>query len=265
MHRLFESGSGTTAPPAMTTRKPIAASNLPPAPLYEQIREALRARILDGSYRQHDRIPSEKEFMEGFSVSRITVRQALGDLEKEGLIFKIPGKGSYVAKPKPTQELARLQGFGEAMSQLGYETFNRVVGHAAVAASEHVAKQLQLAAGAPVTEIRRVRYLDREPISYDVTYVATALGDRLAREDLAKRDLFLILENDYGIALGHADLCINAVNADAVVAGHLGVDKGAPLLHIERLACSKDGTPVEFDYVYYRGDTFRYRLRIERG
>jgi GntR family transcriptional regulator len=237
----------------------------PPLPLHAQIREEVRTRIRTGTYRQHQRIPSEKEFMEAFGVSRITVRQALGDLEKEGLVFKIAGKGCYVSKPKPTQELARLQGFGEAMSSQGFDTFNQVIGLRTLRAPEPVARSLGLGAQAQVTEIRRVRHLDRVPVSLDITYVAHTLGARLAREDLATRDIFLILENDYGIALGHADLSIDAVIADAETAACLHVAAGAPLLYLERLTHERDGAPVELDYVYYRGDNFRYRLRVERG
>lgn len=234
-------------------------------PLHARIRESVRAKILAGTYAPHQRIPSEKEFMAAFGVSRITVRQALGDLEKEGLVFKIAGKGCYVSRPKPTQELARLQGFGEAMSGQGFETFNQVLGLRTLAAPEPVARRLGLAAQAAVTEIRRLRHLDREPVSLDITYVAQHIGERLARADLATRDIFLILENDYGIALGHADLAIDAVTADPQQAASLRVASGAPLLHLERLTHERGGAPVELDYVYYRGDNFRYRLRIERG
>lgn len=235
-----------------------------PVPLYEQIRESLRAEILGGTLRPHQRIPSEKDCMRRFDVSRITVRQALGDLERDGLIFRVPGKGSYVAKPKPTQQLARLQGFGEAMAQQGYTTTNRVVGVATQPATEAVARRLGIAQRAAVTEIRRIRAVDRVPISFDVTYVRSELGACLARENLAGRDIFAILENDYGIALGHADQEIQALAADAEIAGHLGVAPGDPLLHIARVAHTRDGEPIELDYVHYRGDAFRYRLRIER-
>lgn len=238
----------------------------PPVPLYEKVRESVRADILNGSLQHHARIPSEKELMSIFGVSRITVRQALGDLERDGMIFRIPGKGSYVAKPKEkaTQELARLQGFAEAMEQQGYSARNRVVGLASLPADEEIAERLRIPVGTTVTEIRRVRYLDETPISFDITYVGHELGQRLAREDLAGRDIFLILEKDYGIPLCHADQCIQALAADDVLTDYLDVEPGSPILHIERLAFSQNGEPVEFDYIYYRGDAFRYRLRIDR-
>src|SRR4051794_37228933 len=69
-------------------------------PLYVQIKDLLRGRILDGSYQPHQQLPSEAEMIAAFKVSRITVRQALGDLENEGLIFRLHGKGTFVSKPK---------------------------------------------------------------------------------------------------------------------------------------------------------------------
>lgn len=238
---------------------------LSPVPLYTQIKEILRDRILDGTYQAHAQMPSESDLMEMFDVSRITVRQALGDLQKEGLIFKIHGKGTYVSKPKAFQNVAQLQGFGEAMSRLGYETFSRVVGIKQVSAGATAGPRLGLAESEQIVELRRIRYLNRAPISLDVTYVPKAIGERLAKEDLAHRDVFLILENDYGLALGEAQLQIEAMLADEYLARQLQVEEGAPVLRIERLTYTTDGKPIDFEYLYYRGDAFQYRMRIERS
>lgn len=234
------------------------------APLHSQVRERLRERIVDGTYGAQARLPAESEIGAIFGVSRITVRQALSDLQNEGVIVKVPGKGTFVASPVPRQELARLEGFDEAMSRQGHRIVNRVVGHSVVAASPAVAAQLRLPAGAPVGEIRRVRYLDREPVSHEVTYLPADLGERLRQENLAERDIFLILEKDYAIALGHADLQIGAVNADAALAAALEVAPGAALLRIERLTWTRDGVPLDFEYLTIRGDAFQYALRLPR-
>ena len=248
----------------MKTQKPNVHP-LSPVPLYTQIKEILRGRILEGTYRPHEQMPSESELMSAFSVSRITVRQALGDLQKEGLIFKIQGKGSFVAKPKAFQFLGKLQGFGESMASMGHETLSQVLGHRVVEASRSVAAKLDMKQGDLVAEIRRVRYLDREPISLDVTYLPPKIGERLASEDLAHRDIFLILENDYGYALGQAELQIEATLADEGLARLLKVEEGSPILRMERLTFTSEGKPLDFEYLYYRGDAFQYRLRIDRS
>ena len=235
-----------------------------PVPLYTQIREMLRARILDGTYQPHAQMPSESEMISGFGVSRITVRQALSDLQNEGLIFRIHGKGTFVSKPKAFQDLGRLQGFGEAMRPMGYETYAKVVSLRTVKPVPAVLDKLHLPKTAKVTELKRLRFLNREPISLDVTYVSAAIGARLGREDLATRDVFVILENDLGMSLGHADLQIGSALADESLASLLRVEEGSPVLVIERTTHTSDGQPVDYEHLYYRGDAFQYKVRVDR-
>lgn len=150
------------------------------------------------------------------------------------------------------------------MGAQGHEPFNRVVSIAHVPASAEVAQGLDLQPGDLVTALRRVRYLDRQPVSLDLTWVPLHIGQRLESEDLATRDIFLILENDYGLPLGHADLAIEAVAADAETAALLGVLPGYPLLRLDRLTYSRDGLPLDYEQLYCRSDNFQYRLRIAR-
>lgn len=233
-------------------------------PLYTQIREVLRAQILDGTYLPHQQMPSEGDMISLFDVSRITVRQALSDLQNEGLIFRIHGKGTFVSKPKAFQDLGRLQGFGEAMRRMGYETYSKVLSIKTVKADPQVAERLQLPKQAKVTELKRLRFLNREPISLDVTYLPCSIGARLAKEDLATRDIFVILENDYGMSLGHADMQIGSTLADEILAGQLRVEEGSPVLVIERITNTADGLPIDYEHLYFRGDAFQYKVRVDR-
>jgi GntR family transcriptional regulator len=233
-------------------------------PLYQQIKETLRSGILDGKYPPHSRMPSESELQDMFAVSRITIRQALGDLQKEGLIFKVHGKGSFVSQPRAVQNITSLQGLAEAMASEGHEIVNRVVSFNFVPANDKVAAKLQLDEGATVAEIHRVRLLDREPTSYEVTFLPEALGKKLVRVDLATRDIFLILENDCGVALGSADLSINAIPARPPITRALEIKRDAPVLRVERVTHDSNNRPIDFEYLYFKGDTFQYRLRVDR-
>ena len=237
---------------------------LSPVPLYSQLKEILRTRILDGTYPPLSRMPSEAELGKAFEVSRITVRQALGDLQKEGLIFKIHGKGTFVAKPKAFQNVSTLQGLGESMTQRGYEVINRLRSFKTVPANAQVAARLQVAEGENVVQIKRARLVNRELVSLEITWLPEAVGKRLEKADLVSRDIFLILENDCALPLGHADLAIDAILADAELARALEVEEGSPVMRIERLTHTADGTPLDYEHLYYRGDAFQYRLRIDR-
>lgn len=121
----------------MKSASPFAPS---PLTLHSQVRESLRAGILDGSYAAHARLPAESALSTMFGVSRITVRQALSDLRNEGAIIKVAGKGALVAPRRAHQQLTRLEGFGEAMTRLGHQVSNAVLGHRTVAAPEQVAQ-----------------------------------------------------------------------------------------------------------------------------
>ncbi len=159
-----------------------------PVPLYSQLRELLRQRILDGVYQSHQQLPSELELVARFAVSRITVRQALNDLQREGLIFRIHGKGTFVSKPRAVQSLTRLQGLGEALSTAGFEIRSRVLGHRMVRADAQVAAKLGVAERDEVMQIRRVRCIDHEPMSLDETYLPLEIGRRVVKADLRQCD-----------------------------------------------------------------------------
>lgn len=232
-------------------------------PLHARIREALRAGIAQRRWAD-GKLPSEAELMQQYGVSRITVRQALQALEHQGLVVKVQGKGTYVAPPKPFQHLGRLQGFAEAMHAQGHSIANLVLAIERQSATPAHARALQLDEGAPLTFLKRLRRLDGRPVSLDFTWLPRALGDRVAEADLAHRDIFLILEQDLGVPLGHADLSFDTVSADPDVARWLELEPGHPVLRIERLTHDRRGHPIDHERLYCRTDNFQFRLRVDR-
>ncbi|HEV2122437.1 MAG TPA: GntR family transcriptional regulator [Chloroflexota bacterium] len=245
----------------------VAPSDAPSGrrvPLYAQILEALRREILDGVLQPGDQMPTEPELMERFGVSRITVRQALAELVHQGLLYRRSGKGTFVTHPKIEQELYALTGFVEDMVALGMKASARVVSVERVPADATVARQLEMAVGSMVMRLERVRLGNEEPLSFDVTFLPPALGERVAREDLSVHPIFALLEDKYGIPLGYADYRIHATSADRTVARHLEISRGAPVLLIERMTYGESGTPLDYERLYYRGDRVSYRMRLSR-
>nr|MDW3659895.1 UTRA domain-containing protein [Paraburkholderia terrae] len=116
-----------------------------------------------------------------------------------------------------------------------------------------------------LTEIQRVRLLDGLAVSFELTYAAREVGEQLLVADLENRDIFHVIEQDCGVRIGHADLSIRSMPASEKVALALGVGPGSALLGIERLVHSRDGAPVLFEALSYRGDAFQYQLSIERA
>jgi len=211
----------------------------------------------------HARLPSENDMMNTFGVSRITIRQALRDLHNEGLVFSAQGKGTFVSKPKAVQNVQRLEGFGEAMAAQGYEASARVLSIQQMKAPKAVAAALDLQPGDETVEVKRVRYLNRSPVCIENSYFPMDVGRQMFSLDLSG-DIFPMLENLFDIPLGGADISLDAILADNETQQYLNLKAGEAILRVERLTHNRDGRPIDFEYLCYRGDSFKYQFRIDR-
>ncbi len=236
-----------------------------PLTLYGKLRDSLRARILDGALKPHDKLPSESELAGIHGVSRITVRQALSDLQNDGLIVRQQGKGAFVSAPRPaSQSLDRLQGLAEAFSAQGREVHAKRLLMKRLKAPDEVREALALAPGADVWQMITLRYLDRVPISVNNSYFPLGLGERIARMDLAGRDLIDVLEKDFGQTIAQAGLEISATLMPAREARWLKVDSGAPALRVQRVLYGSTDAPLQVETSTYRADAFSYKLTLRR-
>lgn len=241
-----------------------AAGVQPGQPLYRVIKAALKERILSGEYAAGQQLPSENQLMRIFGVSRVTVRQALHQLQKERLVFSHQGKGYFVARAKAVQDLARLQGLGEAVADSGFAAHSDVLDIVEETADQAVADALALEPGAGVVCLRRVRHINRQPVSFDISYFPLDIGRRLKEFDLVQNDVFVLLEENLGFSLGVADLKIEADLADEGLARLLQTGVGTPVLRIERLTLDESGRPIDFEYLHGRGDAYQFRIRVPR-
>lgn len=218
-----------------------------------RIRDVLRARILTGAYGERP-LPSETDLAAEFGASRNIVRDVLTLLRAEGLVDRIPGAGTFVVSAKAVQGLDRLRGLAETFDAGADRVVNQVVLAEIVPATPIVAEKLELAPRAPVVALERVRLLDGEPLSLDASYLPADVGEPLLGMDLARHDVFGLLERDLCLLLGSAALSIEAIAADRTVADLLRVREGSPLLFLERLTFTESGRPVDLEFVRYRGD-----------
>lgn len=241
-----------------------AQARQPGEPLYRVIKKALKERILSGDYSVGQQLPSENQLMRIFNVSRVTARQALHQLLKERLVVSHQGKGYFVARVKAVQDLARLQGLGESIADSGFSTHSEVLDLAEVAADERVADALALEPGAIVTCLQRVRHINHQPVSHDISYFPVEIGRRLKDFDLVGNDVFVLLEENLGFELGVADLKVEANLADDSLARLLETEVGTPVLRIERLTLDESGRPIDFEYLHGRGDAYQFRIRVPR-
>jgi GntR family transcriptional regulator len=233
-------------------------------PLYAQVEAVLAADIAGGTLPAGSQLPTENDLIARFGVSRPTVRRAVQNLIGRGLVEIRRGKGTYVTRPKITQELTALSGFVEDMQALGRQPTARVLDKQLVAADRTVAHQLALPAGSLVVRIRRVRLADGEPVSFDETYLPQEVGEKVITNDLEVEPIFTLLETKYDVPLVEAEYRLEAVAAEPVVAEALGVEPGSPLFLIERTSYTAGNRPVDYEQLYYRGDMVRFVTRLAR-
>lgn len=242
----------------------MSVSKDSPLPLHYQIRQILRKDIFIKRLCPGAPFPSEKELMRRFDVSRTTVRKAMDDLVVEGLIYRVQGQGTFVRGRQIERELTALTGFVEDMVALGYRPSAKVVKTDQVAADETVAKKLELVPGEKVTYIERVRLANDIPLSFDTTWLPNDIGQQIVQDDLSIYPIYSLLEDKYGVSLGHADYVIEATTAVDYIAQMLQIDDGSPAFRIERTAYTAEGVPIDYEMLYYRGDRIRFSMRLKR-
>jgi GntR family transcriptional regulator len=235
-----------------------------PLPLYETVESVLAAGIADGTMPAETQLPPEESLVDRFMVSRTTVRKAIQNLIERGLVEIRRGKGTFVARPKITQELTELTGFVEDMQALGRTPGARLLDKRIVAADEIVARNLALSPGTLVFRFQRVRLADNVAMSFDETYLPHELGEKVAGNDLEAEPVFALLEEKYNTPLVEAEYKLEASAADPVVAEALKVPNGSPIFLIERTSYTTGNRPVDYERLHYRADLIRFVTRLAR-
>jgi GntR family transcriptional regulator len=234
----------------------------PRADRARQVVDVLRHQIHAGAY--DEGLPAEQELAAEFHVSRNTIREALAVMKNEGLIDRGRKVGTHVAQRKYDHGLDALLGLKETFTGHG-EVRNEVRAATSVTAPPSVANRLRLQPGQPVVFIERLRYLGELPLSLDLTYLRSDIGNLVLAHPLETHDIFALIEQVSGQRLGGATLALEAIPADAHSAATLQVPVGAPLLMLERLTSLDEGRPVDLEYIRMRGDRITMRGSLIRS
>ncbi|MFF8537967.1 GntR family transcriptional regulator [Streptomyces sp. NPDC015532] len=239
-------GQGATTVAAHRARRRLRADRA------RQLADLLRHQLLTGGS-PTDTLPHESILAGDYRASRNTVREALDLLRAEGLVERQPGVGTVVVARKYRHGLDRLMGLAETLHEHGRVT-NEVRTAGPAPAPAPVAERLRVPPGTDVLYIERLRRLASLPLSLDLTYIPLDIGTALLGADLENTDVFRLLETITGRPLGHAEITLEAVTADAHSAAVLEAPRGAAVLMLERLTHLADGRPVDLEFIRFRGD-----------
>lgn len=234
-----------------------------PKPLYAQLEEIIRNRIESGEWGPHDLIPSENELSRMYKMSRMTVRSVLTLLSREGLIYRVPGKGTFVAEQKITTGPLSYMGIREQLEKMGYEISTKIVRVDRVNSPKQIAKKLELKERLPIYILERVRYIEDEPISLHLSHIPSHYCEGLEDKDLEGEQLCSILDRDYNLRRGKVVETLESIRARAYEAKLLSIKSGHPLLLLEDVIYSSNDQPFEYSRVLFRGDKIKLRFEFE--
>jgi GntR family transcriptional regulator len=228
-----------------------------------------KIRRIDAELRQriagmaaHERLPREVDLALALDVSRSTLRQALGALQRSGLIYTIPGSGTFVSDRRVTKG-ASLSGFSDDMRARGMEPGSRLLSATPVVVTAPVATELGVADGELAYSIDRLRLADREPMCIESVLLPATLFPGLLRHDLTG-GLYDLLRTEYGVEVATAQQSVSAMTASAEQRALLGIEEGDPLLAVHRVGLDDRGQIVERAVSHYRADRYSFMLIATR-
>lgn len=230
-------------------------------PLYFQLMEDLIRKIESKEYVEHEKLPSERELCKIYEMSRITVRQALQELEREDYIYKLHGKGTFVAPKTYNQRLVKLYSFTEEMKEIGKQPTTAVLSFKKIAANERLATRMNLEPLDEVFQIVRLRIADGEPLMYETSYLPKKIFPTLVEEDFKGRPMYDVFLEDFQIGVTKAIERFSATSVRETEAKHLNMNMNQPAMLIKRSAFHHEQL-IEYTISVARGDKFDYSVEL---
>lgn len=229
-------------------------------PLHVQLEEIIKNKIDNQEWKESDKIPSENELSSMYGLSRMTVRSVITRLVIQGLLYRVSGKGTFVAKPKIMSRPLSQMGIREQLDQMGIESTTKLIQVQRIPASPRIQKELMLRDASEVYFVERVRYIKDEPLSIHISYIPVHFAPDLENRKLEEEQLCVILEKTYKMQTSRIVETLETSLATATQAELLSVKPGFTLLRLENTVYSPEGHPFEHTRVVFRGDKIKLKL-----
>lgn len=232
-------------------------------PLYCQLMDIIIENIDNGTIKENDKIPSERELCDQYNISRATVRQAIQEMEKEGYLYREHGKGTFVSPKKLKQELLRFYSFTEEMKKLDKVPTSKVIDFKIISCDEKVARKMNVKVGEMVYKFTRLRLADSDPMMFETSYVCYNRFPGITKEELEKEAMYDIFMKRFDAHISSAEETFQPVLTREDEGKFLKVGKGIPSLKIERITY-EDSNIIEYTVSIARGDRFKYHVYLNK-
>jgi|PlaIllAssembly_1097288.scaffolds.fasta_scaffold62466_3 GntR family transcriptional regulator len=232
--------------------------------LYYQLKLIIQKKIENKEWKPFDRIPSEKVLCDYNKISPMTVRQAINALCDEGFLYKVRGKGTFVAKRQLERDLSELSSLTEMLKDEGYSVKRKVLDLATIPATKNIADKIGIKKGDDVLKIKRLMLLEKDPFYYETGYLALGLCQNVSREQFSQHSIYTIIENICGLNIDYAHLNMEIHPCKDEHCAILKVKEGTPLLYLDQIIYLVGGRPVHFVEAVTKGEKYRYTIFRKR-
>lgn len=235
-----------------------------PVPMYYQLKQILLKSIKSGQTKLGEHIPTEAELMQQFEVSRATVRQAIVELAREGYLERIKGKGTFVCKPKISQDfMQKLEPYKQQMERLNLTGKTKVLFLGWDSANAEAAERFGIAENAPIIRLDRVRYANDEPLVFVRTYLENRCSFILGR-DFSHCSLYESLDEKAETSIVRVERQFEAICAGKIEAKLLEVSEGSAIQLVKTQGFSSEDKTIEFSIAQYVGSKNRFSVTLKR-
>jgi GntR family transcriptional regulator len=234
-----------------------------PVPFYFQLKQLITDEIRGGRWAPGQRIASEHALCEHFALSRTTVRQALAELESEGLLIKEKGRGTFVAEPRSSSWfLQSSHGFHDEATRAGRRVTSRVLRCEVAALPQWAARALDRPAGSRGVTLERLRFVDGELVMYVESHLLEELADVVRGVELETASLYGALQSELGLEVCGGRRVVEATTARDELANLLEVEPGAALLQVQAVSWDASLRPFECYRAWHRSDRTTIEVQV---
>jgi len=226
-------------------------------PLYLQIRNELQKQIHSGELSPGSQIPSEQQLAASYGVSRMTARKSVEGLVAKGLLFRQPGKGTFVAENVLSYGFSTMLSFSRTLRARGYAVDTKVLRQDVIPGPPDVLEKLNLNPASEVLIIRRLRFVEGKPAAIHTSYLDSYIFAPILQADLSRESLLVAIEQASGVRMAYSKDSVRAGLANIETSSLLEVPVGSPVLEVEGIAFDENGEPTRLTRAIYRGDKFR--------
>jgi GntR family transcriptional regulator len=233
------------------------------SPIYLQLREVVRTKIIEGEYPPGTAIPSENELAESYGINHLTVRNAIDALVYEGLLKRVQSKGVYVMGRKVERDLETLGGFAQTMRAKNLHTFTKIRAKVLRKAGDKFSLVFGIEPDDDVYYIKRFCYADDEPFSMEEIFIPYSVVPKLEGIDLTVFSFYEVY-SFYGIRLARAEQTLDLARLDRKDARTLGISDDMAVMLFECTSYDEKGRVIEFARNYTRGDKCNFSVSFRK-